>query len=83
MMNSKGERNEFTCEWFQTHLVGFTRSLNDVFLITGTGGSGKSFLFGWIAERLQRTLERKSYSVISVAIDMSHLEVGDILKFRR
>ena len=70
IMNSRGERDEFTCEWFQTHLVGFTRSSEDIFLITGSDGSGKSFLSGWIAERLQRTLERKTYTVISVAIGM-------------
>jgi type II secretory ATPase GspE/PulE/Tfp pilus assembly ATPase PilB-like protein len=70
VMNSRGERDEFTCEWFQTHLVGFTRSSEDIFLVTGSGGSGKSFLSGWIAERLQRTLDKKTYIVNSVTIGM-------------
>lgn len=80
IMNSRGERDEFTCEWFQTHLVGFTRSSEDIFLITGSDGSGKSFLSGWIAERLQRTLERKTYAIISVTIGMYRVENVSIQK---
>lgn len=70
IMNSRGKRDEFTCEWFQTHLVEFTRGSEDVFLISGSDGSGKSFLSGWIAERLHRTLDRKTYAVVSVTIGM-------------
>ncbi len=80
IMNSRGERDEFTCEWFQTHLVGFTRSSEDIFLVTGIGGSGKSFLSGWITERLQRTLEKKTYIVNSVTIGMYQIWEGSILE---
>lgn len=70
VMNSRGKRDEFTCEWFLPHLVGFTRSSEDVFVVSGHDGSGKTFLAGWIAERLQRTLDRKTYVVNAVTIGM-------------
>ena len=68
--NIRGKRDEFTCEWFQIHLMTFTRSFEDVFLVIESGGSNKNFFSSWIAERLQRTLKRKIYAVISISIDM-------------
>ncbi|MCJ1467798.1 hypothetical protein MMC07_006423 [Pseudocyphellaria aurata] len=68
-MNSRSARGEFTCEWFQSHLLEFSRSSDAMFLITGGSGTGKSILSGWIAERLERTLGRKSFDVNSVIID--------------
>ncbi|MCJ1265779.1 hypothetical protein MMC22_005659 [Lobaria immixta] len=68
-MNSRSARYEFTCEWFQSYLLEFSRSSDDMFLITGGPGAGKSILSGWIVERLQRSLGKKSFDVNSVIID--------------
>lgn len=67
-MNSRSARYEFTCEWFQSYLLEFSRSSDDMFLITGGSGTGKSILSGWIVERLQRSLGKKSFDVNSVII---------------
>ena len=56
---------EYTCEWSQRYLSDFLRSNDDVFTITGPAGSGKSVLSGWIEQRLQRPLGRKSYETVS------------------
>ena len=62
-------RDEYTCEWFQRYLMSFTRGRDDVLLVTGEPGSGKSVLAGWIVERLQRPLGRKTYQSISYSIE--------------
>ena len=67
-MNSRSDRADFTCEWFQPHLLEFCRSSEDMFLITGGPGSGKSTLASWTMERLEKSLGRKSYDVNSVMI---------------
>lgn len=67
-MNSSSARYEFTCEWFQSYLLEFSRSADDMFLITGGSGSGKTILSGWIVERLERSLGKKSFDVNSVII---------------
>ncbi|KAL9579829.1 MAG: hypothetical protein Q9203_006540, partial [Teloschistes exilis] len=54
-------RDEYTCEWLQSHLLAFSRSQDDVLAIYGPGGCGKSVLASWITERLQRPLGKKSY----------------------
>lgn len=72
-MNSRGARDEFTCEWFQSHLLDFSRSSDQTLVISGESGSGKSILSGWIAERLERALGGKSYVVNSVIIGKKHL----------
>lgn len=69
-MNSRGARDEFTCEWFQSHLLDFSRSSDQLLAITGGSGSGKSILSGWIAERLERALGGKTYVVNSIIIGM-------------
>ncbi|KAL8811713.1 MAG: hypothetical protein Q9200_001576 [Gallowayella weberi] len=61
-------REEFTCEWFQSHLLAFTRSQDKVLSLQGSAGCGKSVLAGWIVERLQRPLGRKVYDTISCTI---------------
>ena len=66
-----GDRNEFTCEWFQSHLLAFSRSKNDVLAIHGSAGCGKSVLSNWIVERLQRPLGRKVYVTLSCPIGKS------------
>lgn len=69
-MNSRSARVEFTCEWFQSHLLEFTRGPDDILFISGASGYGKSILSGWIVERLQRVVGRKSFDVDSVIIGM-------------
>ena len=69
-MGTRGIRDEFTCEWFQKHLLDFARSKDDVLAINGPSGCGKSTLAGWIVERLQRPLGRKSYGTITYFIGM-------------
>lgn len=63
-----GSREEFTCEWFQSHLLAFSRSRDDVLSLQGPAGCGKSILASWIVERLQRPLGKKVYDTVSCAI---------------
>lgn len=62
------DREEYTCEWFQSHLLAFTRSKKDALAINGPMGCGKSVLAGWLVERLQRPLGRKSYMTLFCSI---------------
>lgn len=64
-----------TCEWFQSSLLSFLRSRDDVLQITGKPGSGKSTLAVWTQERLRRTLGRKSYDVLLIDQHDSHTEL--------
>ena len=66
--NDQASRAEFTCEWFESYLIEFCSSRNDMFLVTGASGCGKSVLSSWIIERLQRPLGRRSFDVVSVKI---------------
>lgn len=62
-------RDEFTCEWFQSHLLAFSRSKDDVLAISGPAGSGKSTLYGWIIERLQRPLGKKTHETLICQVE--------------
>ncbi|KAJ9475622.1 hypothetical protein PHBOTO_005689 [Pseudozyma hubeiensis] len=64
-----------TCEWFQSPLLNFLRSRDDVLQITGKQGSGKSTLAVWTQQRLRRTLGRKSYDVLLVDQHDSHTDL--------
>lgn len=64
-------RDEYTCEWFQRHLIDFSRSQEDVIALFGPEGCGKTYLFRWIVERLQRPLGKKTRE--------SHLFFGSIV----
>lgn len=61
-------RAEFTCEWFDNHLMSFIRSNDKNLVITGKPGAGKTVLTGWIVERLQRLQGAKSTDVLSYKI---------------
>ena len=69
--SAPSRREEFTCEWFQSHLLSFSRSKYDTLAIHGPSGCGKSVLSGWIVERLQRPMGKKAYVTISGALGMS------------
>lgn len=64
-----GDRSEYTCEWFQSHLLSYTRSKKDVLAVHGPAGCGKSVLGSWILERLQRPIGRKAYLVLACAVE--------------
>ena len=63
-----GNRYEYTCEWFQSHLLQFSRSKEDTLMLHAPAGSGKSVLAKWVIERLQRPLGKKSYLTLSCTI---------------
>ena len=68
--SAHSRREEFTCEWFQSHLLSFSRSKHDTLAIHGPVGCGKSVLSGWIVERLQRPVGKKAYVTISCTLGM-------------
>ena len=53
-------RDEYTCEWFQRHLLDFSRSKDDILALVGREGCGKTYLFRWVVERLQRPIGKKT-----------------------
>lgn len=65
---ANSRRHEHTCEWIGRPLLDFSRSTDDVFAITGSSGSGKSILAGWILERLQKPLDKKIYATLSITM---------------
>ncbi|KAL8867412.1 MAG: hypothetical protein Q9174_005684, partial [Haloplaca sp. 1 TL-2023] len=77
------QREEFTCEWFQSHLLAFSRSDNDVLAMHGPAGCGKTFLSSWIVERLQRPIGRKSYLTLSFSLDADLLREATTLAVLR
>ncbi|KAL9615079.1 MAG: hypothetical protein Q9167_000502 [Letrouitia subvulpina] len=64
-----GHRDEYTCEWFQSHLLGFSRSKYETLSIHGPAGCGKSVLSSWIVERLQRPIGKKTYETLSCTVE--------------
>lgn len=73
LANGGASRTEYTCEWFEKHLMNFSKSQNDLFRVIGGSGCGKSVLATWIIERLQRPLGRRTFDVLSVKIGESFL----------
>ena len=67
-LHAPGHRDEYTCEWFQRHLLDFSRSKDDSLAIVGSAGCGKSVLSRWIIERLQRPLGKKTYETLFFTI---------------
>ncbi|KAM0187431.1 hypothetical protein ACHAPC_004156 [Botrytis cinerea] len=64
-----GARADFTCEWFDRPLREFVRSGKNIFIVTGSAGSGKSVLSEWAVERLQDFKGRRATEVIRYTID--------------
>ena len=69
--HAPGHRDEYTCEWFQRHLLDFSRSGEDGLSIVGPAGCGKSVLSRWIVERLQRPLGKKTYETLYFTLGRS------------
>lgn len=65
----RSQYDEYTCEWFQRHLLEFTRSTDSVLAITAPAGSGKTILSSWIQERLQRPMDRKTHTTIMFSFE--------------
>ncbi|MCJ1395329.1 hypothetical protein MMC18_008490 [Xylographa bjoerkii] len=66
---AKSHRAEYSCEWFQRHLLDFSRSEKKILEITAPAGCGKSVLSGWIVDRLQRPLGKKLYQTLSYNVE--------------
>ena len=71
-----GSRDEFTCEWFQSQLLAFTRSQDKILSLQGPSRCGKSVLAGWITERLQRPIGKKSFDLVSCTVGKSNVSLG-------
>lgn len=67
----KSQYDEYTCEWFQRHLLEFTRGKDEILAITAPAGCGKTVLSSWIHERLQRPMDNKIHNVVSFKVDSS------------
>lgn len=77
---AKARRDEYTCDWIQRSLLDFTRGSGDVLGITGPPSSGKSMLSGWILERLQRPIGKKTFETLSISIGTaSHSSLTETL----
>jgi polynucleotide 5'-kinase involved in rRNA processing len=61
-------RAEYTCDWFLRYLLDFSRGKKDVLLVTGPEGCGKTVLSGWITERLQHPLAKKTFVTLSYSL---------------
>ena len=72
--SAPSDREEFTCEWFQSHLLAFSRSKNDTLVLHGPAGCGKSVLSNWIIERLQRPIGKKSCVTLSCTLGKFSLQ---------
>ena len=70
-LHAPSHRDEYTCEWFQRHLLDFSRSKEDGLSIVGPAGCGKSVLSHWILERLQRPLGKRTYETLFFRIGRS------------
>ncbi|KAF2843601.1 NACHT domain-containing protein [Patellaria atrata CBS 101060] len=62
---------DFTGLWFQKHLSRFVQSNNKFLLITGESGSGKTILSASIADRLQRPINKKTFTTLFYSINAS------------
>ncbi|RYP70569.1 hypothetical protein DL771_005388 [Monosporascus sp. 5C6A] len=65
-----------TCEWFESHLVGFLRNHGRAFAITGGSSTGKTVLAGWIRERLRQSLGHKEYLTLTYAFPLERRTGG-------
>ncbi|KAI9762962.1 MAG: hypothetical protein M4579_000025 [Chaenotheca gracillima] len=67
---SRTNRQEFTCEWFAAPLRRFLRSSENLLLVSGQAGTGKSMLAGFVLEFLTTRRSRKiDQETLSFTID--------------
>lgn len=62
---------QFTCQWFQPHLSSFLKGKDNILLVEGKAGSGKTTLAHWAVDRMRRQIARKHVSTISFCFDHS------------
>ena len=62
---------QFTCNWFQPHLNSFIRSNNNILMVEGKAGSGKTVLANWTLDRLQRSICRMQVSTLNFSFNSS------------
>jgi len=65
------QQAEFTCLWFLDDLTGFVKSDDQLLLVNGGPGSGKTTLAASIIERLQRPLGRRTFQALFCSIGKS------------
>lgn len=70
-VNLVNQPEEYTCVWFQKHLLSFLRGNQKIMTIDGKTGAGKSTLAHWVTDRLQRPIGRKTVSTISFSFNQS------------
>ncbi|KAF7889033.1 hypothetical protein EAF00_009333 [Botryotinia globosa] len=79
-----GARADFTCEWLDRPLRDFARSGKNIFMVTGSAGSGKYVLSEWVVERLHAFKDgtlKTELSTLSIVkgllLQMLQLSAGD------
>jgi tetratricopeptide (TPR) repeat protein len=70
-INMAVKPEQFTCTWFQPHLNNFIRSKNNILLVEGKVGSGKTVLANWTLDRLQRSICRMQVSTFNFSFNPS------------
>ena len=70
-VNLVNQPEEYTCVWFQKHLLSFLRGNQKVMRVEGKTGTGKSTLSHWVTDRLQRPIGRKNISTLSFSFNQS------------
>jgi hypothetical protein len=64
-INLASRPEEFTCTWFQAHLSSFFKGTDDVLVVEGGSGTGKTVLANWAVDRLQRRIGGRMISTLS------------------
>ena len=84
-VNLSVKPEQFTCAWFQSHLNTFIRSQNDILMVEGKTGTGKTVLANWTVDRLQRPIARTRTPVYTLTFAFNpsitdQASVGAMLK---
>ncbi|KAJ2989351.1 hypothetical protein NUW58_g3511 [Xylaria curta] len=70
---------EYTCIWLQSHLNQFFKSDDNVLLVEGKAGSGKTTLANWVVNRLQRPIGGRVIPTLSFFYNTSINEQASCL----
>ncbi|KAL8823618.1 MAG: hypothetical protein Q9191_005696 [Dirinaria sp. TL-2023a] len=60
---------DLSCDWFHKHLTGFLKSRQQSLEVIGRPGCGKTSLFFWTLDTLQRRVLGKVYTALAYSID--------------